>query len=80
VVTGGVYMGMPSAGETEFAVLTNGVPGPFQESPGGSLASLAGGPVWLASAPALWSGAGAGRVTLVGGLLSGTPVAQGWSQ
>jgi hypothetical protein len=80
VVTGGVYMGMPSAGETEFAVLTNGMPGSFQESPGSLLASLAGGPVWLASAPALWNGAGAGRVTLVGGLISGTPTAQGWSQ
>jgi len=80
VVTGGVYMGMPSAGETEFATLTNGVPGPFQEFPGTPLAPLAGGAVWLASPPALWNGAGSARVTLVGGLVAGTPVAQGWSQ
>ena len=80
VVTGGVYMGMPSAGETEFATVTNGLPGTFQEFPGEPLASLAGGPVWLASAPAVWTAAGTGRVALVGGLVSGTPTAQAWSQ
>jgi hypothetical protein len=80
VLTGGVYVGMPSAGETEFAVLTNGIPGTFQESTGSLLAPLAGGPVWLASAPALWDAAGAGRVTVMGGFVSGTPHAGAWSQ
>jgi hypothetical protein len=80
VVTGGVYMGMPSPGETEFATVTNGLPGTFQEFPGEPLASLTGGPVWLAAAPAVWTAAGTGRVTLVGGLVSGTPTAQAWSQ
>jgi hypothetical protein len=80
VVTGGVYMGMPSAGETEFAPLTDGVPGAFQESPTSTLAALAGGPVWLAAAPVLWDGAGSPRVTLVGGLVAGLPTAQTWSQ
>lgn len=80
VVTGGVYLGMPSAGETEFASVANGLPGPFQESPGDLLASLAGGPVWLAAAPTVWTAAGNIRVTLVGGLVSGAPSTQTWSQ
>lgn len=80
VVTGGAYLGMPSTGETEFAVLTNGLPGAFQEAPGDLLASLAAGPLWIASAPVVWTADGTGRVTLVGGLVAGTPSARGWSQ
>jgi hypothetical protein len=80
VVTGGVYVGMPSTGETEFAFLTSGLPGGFQESAGDLLASLAGGPVWLASAPVPWTATGAARATLVGGFVAGTPGAQGWSR
>jgi hypothetical protein len=80
VMTGGVYQGMPSTGETEFAFLADGLPGTFQEAPGDPLASLAGGPLWAAAAPFVWTAAGTGRVTLVGGLVAGTPSAQGWSQ
>jgi hypothetical protein len=80
VVTGGVYVGMPSAGETEFALLSGGIPGTFHESPASSLAALAGGPVWLAAGPLLWDAAGSARVTLVGGLITDTPTTRVWSQ
>lgn len=80
IVTGGVYPGMPSSAETEYATLVGGLPEAFQEFPGATLASMAGGPVWLAAAPVIWDTAGIGRVTLIGGLMAGSPTAQTWSQ
>ena len=80
VVTGGVYAGMPSTGETEFATLTDGQLGTFQEFPGATLASLAGGPVLGAATPLAWTAQGIVRITLLGGTLGATPVAQAWSK
>jgi len=80
VVTGGTYLGMPSSAETEYAVLFDGLPGDFQEYPGTTLADLAGGPVWAAAAPIIWDASGVGRVTLIGGMVAGTPSARTWSQ
>lgn len=80
VVTGGVYVGMPSAGETEYAILASGQLGDFQEHPGATLAAAAGGPVVGFAAPILWNGQGIARITVIGGTVLGTPVAQVWSQ
>jgi hypothetical protein len=80
VVTGGVYLGMPSAGETEYATLGNGQLSAFQESPGPTLAVLAGGPVLGGAAPLLWNAQGIGRLTVIGGTVGGAPLAQVWSQ
>jgi hypothetical protein len=80
VVTGGVYAGMPSVGETEFATLTDGQLGTFQEFPGGTLASLAGAPVLGPATPIVWTAQGIVRITLVGGAVGGTPTAQVWSK
>jgi len=80
IVTGGVYVGMPSEAETAYATLVDGLPQAFQEFPGATLVSMAGGPVWLAAAPVIWDTAGIARVTLIGGLVAGTPTAQTWSQ
>jgi hypothetical protein len=80
VVTGGVYAGMPSAGETEYATLSGGVPATFQEFPGAPVAPQAGGPVWSAAAPVVWTAAGIARSTLIGGLGPSGPTAQVWSK
>lgn len=80
VVTGGTYLGMPSSAETEYAVLSDGVPGDFQEYPGATLAALAGGSVWAAAAPVVWDASGIGRITLIGGVVAGIPSARTWSQ
>jgi len=80
IVTGGVYAGMPSSAESEYAVLVDGLPGAFVEFPGESLASLTGGPTWLPAAPVVWDASGIARVTLVGGFVNGIPSALTWSQ
>ena len=80
VVTGGIYGGMPSAGETEYAAITNGQVGAFQEFSGATLASVAGGPVLDAARPLVWNTQGVVRVTVIGGTVGATPVAQVWSQ
>lgn len=80
VVTGGVYVGMPSAGETEYATAANGQVGAFQEFPGGTLAAMAGGPVLGAAVPFVWTAQGIARLTVIGGTVVGAPAAQVWSQ
>ena len=80
VATGGIYAGMPSAGETEYAVLANAQVGAFQEFPGATLAALAGGPVLGPAVPLLWNAQGIARVTVIGGTVGGAPVAQVWSK
>lgn len=80
VVTGGVYVGMPSAGETEYATAANGQVGTFQEFPGGTLAALAGGPVLGAAVPLVWTAQGIARLTVIGGTVVGAPAAQVWSK
>jgi hypothetical protein len=80
IVTGGVYTGMPSAGETEYATLAGGQLGPFQESPGATLSSLAGGPVLGPAAAMLWTAQGSGRLSVTGGTVLGVQTAQVWSR
>jgi hypothetical protein len=80
VVTGGVYAGMPSAGETEFATITDGQLGTFQDFPGGTLAALAGGAVLGAATPLAWTAQGTVRITLVGGAVGATPAPHVWSK
>jgi len=79
IVTGGVYAGMPSPGETEYATVAAGQLGAFQEFPGATLAALAVGPVVGNAAPTLWNAQGIARVTVIGGTVLGAPVAQVWS-
>jgi hypothetical protein len=80
VVTGGVYVGMPSPGETEYAIVASGQVGAFQEFPGGTLAALAGGPVLGAAVPLVWTSQGIARLTVIGGTVVGAPAAQVWSK
>lgn len=80
IVTGGVYAGMPSTGETEYAVLSSGAPSAFQEFPGATLAALAGGPVMTRAAPVVWTAQGVARLTVIGGTVLGAPTTQVWSQ
>ena len=80
IATGGIYAGMPSAGETEYAVMANAQVGAFQEFPGATLAALAGGPVLGPAVPLLWTAQGIGRLTVIGGTVGGAPVAQVWSK
>jgi hypothetical protein len=80
VVTGGLYLGMPSSGETEYATITSGQISPFQEFPGVTLASVAGGPVLGAAVPLVWSAEGIVRLTVIGGTVGGTVGVQVWSQ
>jgi hypothetical protein len=76
VVTGGVYPGMPSTGETEVAQLVDDRPGAFAEWTG---APLPAGAVWGAAAPIVWDIGGVPHVTLIGGSLGGTPTARTWT-
>jgi len=80
VVIGGIYVGMPSTGETEYATIANGELRAFQDFPGATLASVARGPVLGAATPATWTTEGIVRTTVIGGTVGGTPVAQVWSQ
>jgi hypothetical protein len=80
VVMGGVYAGMPSAGETEYATAAAGQLGAFQEFPGATLASAAGGPVLGPATPIVWTAQGTARVTVIGGTVLGVPTAQVWSK
>jgi hypothetical protein len=80
VVTGGVYAMMPSAGETEYATLSGGLLGAFQELPAAPLATLAGGPVLGAAPTVIWNAQGGARITVIGGTVLGAPSAQVWSQ
>jgi hypothetical protein len=79
VITGGVYLGMPSTGETEYAMLADGQLGAFQDLPGATLAALAGAPVLGPAVPLLWNAQGIARLTVIGGTVAGAPVAQVWS-
>lgn len=81
VVVGGVYMGMPSLVESEYAVLdSSGVLGPFQPLPPPSVADLTGHPVWLSAGPPLWDAGGVERATLVGGAVPGGVTPRVWSR
>jgi hypothetical protein len=81
VVTGGVYMSMPSAGESEYATVDSiGTLGPFQELPPPSVADLAGHPVWLSASPPLWDASGVEHATLVGGAVLGGVTPRVWSR
>jgi len=76
VVTGGIYAGMPSTGETEIAQLVNDRPGRFAEWAG---TPLPAGAVWSAAAPIVWDLGGVPHVTLIGGSLGGSPTARTWT-
>jgi hypothetical protein len=76
VVTGGIYPGMPSTGETEVAQLVNDQPGPFAEWTG---MPLPAGAVWGAAAPIVWDLGGVPHVTIIGGSLGGSPTARTWT-
>lgn len=80
VVTGGVYPGMPSGAETEYAPLVGGLPAAFVEQSGTTLAELAGGPVWSFAAPVVWTANGITRVTVIGGRRADSASAQVFSQ
>jgi hypothetical protein len=81
VVAGGVYPGMPSAGESEYAVVdSTGALGGFQALPPPTIADLAGAPVWLSTAPPLWDAHGSARATVVGGAVAGGVSARVWSR
>lgn len=81
VVVGGVYMGMPSSAESEYAVPdSTGKLGSFRELPSPSVADLAGHPVWLSANPLLWDAAGVERATLVGGAVPGGVSSRVWSR
>lgn len=75
VVTGGIYVGAQSSGETEFALFADGALGPFAEWPG---IPLPAGSVWGAAVPVVWDASGVTRVTLVGGSLGDAPTARTW--
>ena len=68
VVTGGVYPGAPSGGETEFALIRpDGSLTPFAQSGQTPIADLGGGTLRGAAAPLLWNARGGARATLIGG-------------
>ena len=76
VVTGGVYTGAQSSGETEFASIVDGGVGAFAEWSG---TALPAGPVWGAAAPVVWDAGGVSHITLIGGWLDGAPTAKTWT-
>jgi hypothetical protein len=81
VVTGGVYLGMPSSNESEYAARdSTGLLGPFQALPPPSVADLAGHPVWSSASPPLWDASGVGHATLAGGAVPGGVSLRVWSR
>ncbi len=81
VVTGGVYAGMPSTGETEFALVgPDGSVSTFQELPQTTIASVIGGPPWSFGAPTSPTASGGSRGLVVGGRTPAGPTARTWSQ
>lgn len=81
VVVGGVYAGMPGAGESEFAPLdADGSVQAFQELPAPTLAALAGAPAWAFAAPRLRSRTGNARATVLGGATAAGPTNRTWTQ
>jgi len=76
VVTGGVYTGAQSSGETEFAPISDGAVGAFAEWPG---TMLPAGSVWGAAVPVVWDAAGVPHITLIGGWLTGAPTDRTWT-
>jgi hypothetical protein len=81
VVTGGVYAGVPGAGESEFApVAADGTLGAFAELPPPTIATLAGTPVWSAATPRLMARDGTWRASLLGGATTAGAGARTWTQ
>jgi hypothetical protein len=81
VVTGGVYAGMPSAAETEYAVVdSTGALAAFQDLPPPTVADLAGTPAWLSAGPPVWDAAGEARPALAGGFTPGGVTNRVWSR
>jgi len=81
VVTGGVYAGMPSSGETEFAlVAADGSLSTFQELPQATIASALGGPPWSFGAPASPTASGGSRGLVIGGRTPAGVTSRTWSQ
>jgi hypothetical protein len=81
VAAGGVYAGMPGAGESEYApVTTDGALGTFAESPPPTMAELAGAPAWSTGLPTLMTRVGTRRATPLGGATPAGPSSRIWSQ
>jgi hypothetical protein len=81
VASGGVYAGVPGAGESEFALISaEGALGTFAELPPPTMAELAGAPAWNVGLPVLMSRDGARRATHLGGATPAGPSARAWSQ
>jgi hypothetical protein len=81
VVTGGIYVGLPSAAESEYAVVdSTGALAAFQDLPPPTVADLAGAPAWLSGGPPIWDARGQARPTLVGGFTPGGVSNRVWSR
>ncbi len=80
VVSGGIYAGRPSQGESEFALIgADGTIGLFAATGQVTVAELGGGALDGAAAPAAWDQRGRGLAVLIGGRdVAGIPRAAVW--